>query len=99
MNKFQVYATNENGYDVKVNKYYVTLSLYLAKTEYNVIVQCDDYTIATMEPTNLTIEFLDDRWHNKVMAYDKALFDEIEVMACGLFEEMKDEEKSTSGAV
>lgn len=95
---FNVYATSENGFDNTTKRYYVTLLLLYGKKEYNVIVQCDDYDVQKTDAKNLTIEFLDENYNSNIkMPFHEELFDEIELLALGMFEDLKKEEKDFTG--
>lgn len=99
MNKFNLAVTEEMGFDVDSNKYYVVLKMFKAKREYEVVVQCTNYNIKEWTPQDLTIEFLNEsRTSVEKIPYDKDLFQEIEIMACQMFEEMIGEDHQ-SGAV
>lgn len=99
MSKNNLYLTKDAGYDVNVGRYYVILLMLKDRKEYKIMVQCKEYHVNKMEAEDLTIEFLDDKLHStKQLPYEKGLFQEIELMGCTTFEEMKDEEM-TSGAI
>lgn len=97
--KWDIYPTNELGRDKVTNRYYV--SLYLDNKDkkadsYLVYVSCDEYD--DCEPTNLTIQFLNAYDANPIdMPYDSDLFMDIEMDACIVFQDMKDELEKVTG--
>lgn len=98
-NSFELAVSKLIGYDEKSNKYYVQLIMFQDKNEYVVDCQCDDYNVIQMEPENLTISFMNDRYDSVNIPYEREMFQEIEMMACQMFEDMKEEEQHVSGAV
>lgn len=92
---FSLNITNDMGYDVNTNRYYATFTLFMNRTEYKVVAQCEDFDMKSFEPKNFTVEFLDDVYNNmEKIPYNTDLFDEIEIMSYGIFEELKGEEQA-----
>lgn len=89
--------TADVGYDRETKRYYSFFEIYIYSTQRNFIVstQCDDYNVINDSMTNFTIEFLSYIDNNNIeYAYNKELFQEIELAAMDTFSDLKNEEKA-----
>lgn len=87
-----IYPSSDLGFDETTYRYYVALYLCHFKKEYIVYVSCDDYNPDTFEATNMTIEFLTyEDSNNTEVPYDAYLFEELEIVACEMFKDIKEE--------